>query len=394
MKKKSKNLYFTGMIAVILVSVYAISEFQIPKNSSPSRIHSSDFPESIPPVSLKPSTPELKITLAAAGDILAHRSIYTDACKGDFYNFKPMFLPIKQYLEKADLAFANQESVTGGAALGLSDYPRFNSPLELADAVKDAGIDVVSMANNHAMDRGETAILRALQHHDEIGMKYVGVHKERTSSPASAIFERNGIRVAFLAYTYGLNGMSLPKDKPFMVDLINKTKVKEDVARTKRLADAVVVSFHMGTEYQKMPNNAQKELFKWAAENGADLILGHHPHVLQPLEWITTSDGRRCLAVYSLGNFLAAQKLEQTNLYTGGILFVDFVKSAKGRFPAIRLQSPRFLPTYISHHKWRQYSIVPLDTVSKSELPQIDALYQELKLHMTQWIPELRFLPS
>lgn len=329
------------------------------------------------------------VKLAAVGDVLIHSSIYKDAKTKDGYDFKPMFEPIKRYIEAADLAMANQESMPGGEEIGLSDYPQFNSPYEIADALKDTGFDIVNLANNHTLDRGEQAITNAIQHMNSLGIVYTGAHVSVDDQVRIRTVEKKGIVFAFLAYTYGTNGIPVPKGKEYLVNLIELPKLKQDIEEARKQADVVVVNLHFGQEYVLLPNEEQKQVAHAAAEAGADIIIGHHPHVLQPMEWIETASSRKVFAVYSLGNFIAAQ--EGNRERTGGILQLEVVKTVKGREARIEVRQPAFIPTWITMTNWRGYHIVPLQEALESQLAQADTYRKEIQSHLNRWMPELQF---
>jgi poly-gamma-glutamate synthesis protein (capsule biosynthesis protein) len=328
-------------------------------------------------------------TLAAVGDVLIHSSIYKDARTKDGYDFTPIFSNVKRYIEDADLAVANQESMIGGEELGLSDYPRFNSPYEVGDALKDAGFDIVNLANNHTLDRGAEAVTNAIRHWRELGIIYTGAHLSEEDRRSMRIVDKNGISFAFLSYTYGTNGIPVPPDKPYLVNLIDLPAVADDIAQARRLADVVVVNAHFGQEYAAMPNEQQKQFARTAAEAGADIVIGHHPHVLQPAEWIETASGRRTFVAYSLGNFIAAQ--EGVRKRTGGILRLEVEKKVVGRESRIEIRRPSFIPTWVSMKNWRQFRIVPLSEAEDALLPDAKAYVEEIKNHMSRWMPELAF---
>lgn len=325
-----------------------------------------------------------QITVSAVGDVLIHDVVYNAARTGGGYDFRPMLKRMKPYFEKADIVFANQETMIGGAEFGLSSYPRFNSPFDVGDALADAGVDVVSLANNHTLDKGETAIMRATEHWTKLGITYVGAYRDEADRAKLRILEtKEGIRVAFLAYTYGTNGLPVPKGKSYLVNLIDKKRITEEMNRAKEAgADAIVLSLHFGDEYAREPNEMQEELVRFAADNGADVVLGHHPHVLQPVEWVKGKNGRT-LVVYSLGNFISGQlgKYKQT----GGMLTWDFIKKGDG---TVETANPRFMPTWVTYGKWTPE---PLYKIDQALMPNRDAVYTEMKQHMSKRMSELKF---
>ncbi|MED4603370.1 CapA family protein [Paenibacillus validus] len=340
--------------------------------------------------------PEQKASIAAIGDVLIHRSIYDDARTKSGFDFRPMFEKVRPALAAADVTVANQESITGGIGIGLSDYPTFNSPFETADALRDAGVDVVTMANNHTLDRGEKAVLQAIGHWRDLQVEYAGASESVNDRRRMRLVKRNGLKLAFLSYTYGTNGIPSPPGKSHLVHRLEPGVLTAEIREAKRLADAVVVSLHFGVEYQRLPNDEQKRLAKLAAVSGADLILGHHPHVLQPLEWIDNGrNGGRSLVVYSLGNFIAAQKQSDPHTRIGGILSADLQKvpgpgpEAGSIGSRIVVENVTFLPTYIRFKRWRGYRVVPLASVTEEELKDAPRVFKEVAAHMRRWMPDL-----
>lgn len=201
--------------------------------------------------------------------------------------FSPMLKKVEPYLSDATITTANQESMIGGLELGLSTYPTFNSPKEIGNSLKDAGVDVVMMANNHTLDRGEMAIQQAITHWESLDMMYVGAYKDHADQKQTRIIEtEEGISVAFLNYTYGTNGIPVPEDKPYLVNLIDQEQMAEDIAKAEAEADIMVLNLHFGNEYERVPNEEQKKLVQFAADHGVHAVIGHHPHVLQPAAWV------------------------------------------------------------------------------------------------------------
>ncbi len=329
-------------------------------------------------------------TLVAVGDILIHSSVWQDAKTDEGYDFKPMFELVKPYIEQADIAIANQETMIGGTELGLTGYPRFNSPYEVGDALKDSGFDIVSLANNHTLDRGEKAINNAIAHWNEIGMAYTGAYVSTEDKQRIRTIEKNGITFSFLSYTYGTNGLPIPEGKDYLVNLIDIEQMKEDVELAKQLADVVVASVHFGNEYEELPNESQKIIAQELAKLGVDIVIGHHPHVLQPVEWIEQESGRKTFVVYSLGNFIAAQDGLEREL--GGIVQIEVEKVTEGEKETITLKNPSFIPTLAYKKNYRNYKIIPLEDCGEEYLKQAEQVYESVKAHMNQWVVDLNFL--
>ncbi|WP_408007468.1 CapA family protein [Pseudalkalibacillus sp. A8] len=371
-----------SLFFVLLLNLGPFSETATKKNGA--QRGESTHAEATEP-NVPEAEPEEIITTAslmAVGDILIHDYVYNQAATGNGkYDFNPMFRLVKPYLESADITMANQETMIGGTEIGVSTYPSFNSPYEIGTTLKNSGVDLVTIANNHTLDRGEKAIMNALDHWDRIDMAYTGAYRSEDDQADIRLIERNDINFTFLSYTYGTNGIPVPESKPYLVNLIDIDLIKSEVKEAKRVSDVVVLSLHFGNEYERMPNEQQKLLASEAAEAGADIIIGHHPHVLQPAEWIENADGSRTFVVYSLGNFLSGQRRDYKDI--GGIVQVTAKKVVKGDEVAVSLEDPAFLPTWVD----RQYTIQPM-----FQLTEQQQTYNEIKQHMSQWIPDMQFI--
>lgn len=252
-------------------------------------------------------TPPPEIKLVMVGDILLHTPVAESGEQPEGgYDFSAIFANVKEEIQAADLALVNQEVIIGGAELGVSGYPAFNAPYELGDALMEAGFDVVLHATNHALDKGKRGILNCLSFWQENypDTAVLGIHDSRESQQEIYVYEQQGIRVAVLNYTYGTNGIALPEDMPYAVDLLEKDRVIADLQRADELADFVVVCPHWGKEYVLEQVKNQESWAEIFVENGADLILGTHPHVIEPIEQVTSENGNQAYVYYSLGNFV------------------------------------------------------------------------------------------
>ncbi|MDR6549938.1 CapA family protein [Paenibacillus qinlingensis] len=334
-----------------------------------------------------------KVTLGAIGDILIHDKVYLDAKQKDgTYNFKPIFEGVKALLQAPDILVANQETMIGGKEMRLSSYPTFNSPHEIGDALKYTGVDVVTIANNHALDRGEKVIQSALSYWDTLGIPYTGAFKSQNDRDNLRTLTKNGITFAFLSYTYGTNGISTPAGKPFLVNRIDDRQIRSDVEQAKPLADVIVVAMHWGNEYQRLPDKNQTALAHQLADMGVHILIGNHPHVLQPPAWVEGKNGHRTFVIYSLGNFLSAQ----INLYkqVGGMATVEVVKTTTSKTKQIEFSNPSFLPTYTYSQQGKQFQILSMDRLTNDQLPQASSNYQMIMKHMKTYIPELHMITS
>jgi poly-gamma-glutamate capsule biosynthesis protein CapA/YwtB (metallophosphatase superfamily) len=327
-----------------------------------------------------------KIKIGAIGDILIHDTVYEDAYDNNIYDFKPMFRHVKNELLEPDLLLANQETTLGGVELGLSSYPMFNSPVEVGEALLDAGVDIVSTANNHTLDKSEKGVMKSISNMEAAGLPYVGSFKNAQDQQKLRILNKYGIKVCYLSYTYGTNGIPVPFGKDHLVNLIDRELMKSEINRAKSQSDVVVMSIHWGNEYQRFPTDDQKELAQFLVDEGVDIIFGHHPHVLQPMDWLTAADGRKALVVYSLGNFLSGQMWDYKDI--GGLATVEISKIITPDRTEIILENPEFVPTFVSSTRQRDYKVVPLSAAGQYGLADAKNKYSEIMNHMTQFIKE------
>ncbi|WP_312093988.1 CapA family protein [Niallia sp.] len=321
-----------------------------------------------------------KITIAAIGDILIHDRVYNDARQGDYYNFDNMLNSISTELKKPDLLLANQETIVAGESFGLSGYPTFNSPHEIADSVKKAGVDIVTTANNHALDRGLQAQKLSINYLNQIDLPHVGTYLTKEDQNQLAIIEKKGIKVAYLAYTYGLNGISIPTGSEYIVNVIDKNRISKEIQRAKKEADVIVMAIHWGNEYERFPSNEQKELAQFLIDEGVHIIFGSHPHVLQPIEWLQGKNGQQGLVVYSLGNFLSGQDEEYRDI--GGMVTVTVIKEQRGKNSTITMENPSFYPTFVSSNEESDYKMHPLLDSQEAVNKYGPSIYTEIMDHM------------
>ncbi len=264
-----------------------------------------------------------------AGDIIIYYGNVRDAkscavAGGRMYNFLPMFDNVADQIASADIAFVNQETLMCGDGFEFSYYPHFNGPQDLGYDLMEVGFDVVNIANNHMLDKGESGLAATIDFWNGLeGVTMIGGYKDQNDYDTIRVIESNGIRVAFLAYTYFTNYLSLPAGSPLVVPYFDEEAAVTQLSRAKELADFVIVSVHWDAENTFTPTQIERDFSSLLAENGADAIIGHHPHVIQPVEWIEREDGGRTLCVYSLGNFAAEMKYDYNML--GGMISFDMV---------------------------------------------------------------------
>lgn len=277
-------------------------------------------------------SPSSQVTLLAVGDNLIHIEVVESGEQEDgSLNYDHLYSNLKDEISAADIAIVNQETILGGNDFKYSGYPVFNSPTEIGDALITAGFDVILQATNHTMDMGEKGIDHAIAYWKEHpGIVTLGINESQEDSEKITIIEKNGIKIAILNYTYSLNGYSLPADKPYLVNMLDKDKMEQDIRKAEKMADFTIVFPHWGTEYVYTATSSQEDLTSFYYDLGVDLVIGSHPHVLEPVEWIETEKDHKMLVYYSLGNFLSYQKEAPRML--GGIASVTITKDESGTY--------------------------------------------------------------
>ena len=281
---------------------------------------------------VEPIKEDINIKMTVIGDIMCHNSQYKDAYDGSTYDFSYVFDDIKDYISSADIAVGNLETTFAGKERGYSNYPRFNSPEQLAYNLKDMGIDVLCTANNHSMDTNYSGVVSTLDFLDDAGISHIGTSRTAEEQNQILVKDVNGIKIAFLAFTYGTNGIPVPSANSYCVNLIDKDLILKQLELAKaQEPDLICVNMHWGLEYQNVQNSDQEDWADFLFENGVDVILGSHPHVLQPMEkrTVTLEDGttKDCFVIYSLGNFISGQTKKNTR--TSIILNINFTKDGE-----------------------------------------------------------------
>ena len=295
--------------------------------------------------------PVQTVSFIACGDNLVHSSVYSDAQTlaagtDKEYNFLPMYDNVADIIQNADLAFINQETPFGGSSRPISGYPLFNTPEQMGDDLITLGFDIIGLANNHMLDSTAKGYENTIDFwNSKDGVTAIGGYKNKEDFENIRVIEKNGIKIALLAYTYSTNGLKLPQGSELVIPLYDDETIDRQTKKAKSLADVVIVSIHWGVEDQFKPNAEQKRKAKLMADNGVDVIIGHHPHVLQPLEWIDRADGGKTLCMYSLGNFLSGMMYSRNMV--GGILGFDLCKAPNG----VSVDNVCFIPTVSQYNK-------------------------------------------
>ena len=295
----------------------------------------------------KPS--DISFTLSAIGDIMCHNTQYIDAYNADTdtYDFSYVFENISLYTKTADICIGSLETTFAGEDVGYSSYPTFNTPDELAYELKDIGVDVLSTAGNHALDKGFDGLSRTIDVLNDADISHLGTYKSKEEQDKTLIKYVKGLKIAFVNYTYGTNGIPVPSDKQFCVNLIDENLMKEQIDRAKQEEpDIIIACMHWGTEYKTTQNSTQEDLADFLFKNGVDIILGTHPHVLEPMEkrTVTLDDGttKDGFVIYSLGNFIADQNAEYTR--DSIILNLDITKHSDGN---VTIDNYDYVPIYM-----------------------------------------------
>lgn len=323
-----------------------------------------------------------KLTLIMGGDALLHASVYNDAKQenGD-YDFSSMLKALEDVIPKYDLAFYNQETILGGKELGLSTYPAFNSPQEFGDNMLSLGFNLVSLANNHTLDRGEKAVRSSLAYWKDKPALTAGSYESFQTRNAPKILEKNGIKYALLAYTYGTNGIPVPKGKEYLVNVYTKAMLENDIRAIRKQVDLLIVSMHWGIEYEFEPSAEQKKYAKLLADLGVDLVIGTHPHVVQPVEYIGDT-----LVFYSLGNLISAQK--GTNKRIGMLGSVEIEKLENGKV-AIKNPKVELIYTYYNS-RFRDFKLMWFSELNNAILPDYKKIYKQYTNIITQGKSEIQ----
>ena len=322
-RKKDKVLRIFVVLIILIIGIY----FGYNKLLNNHNNISSDSK-----VNVDDNNHSTSISLIMAGDNLINDKLYNAAKKDDgSYDFKSMYSYIKDIVKNYDLAYYNQETILGGSEIGVSSYPAFNSPYEVGDATIDTGFNLVSLATNHTLDRGEKAIINSLNYwNNKSNILTSGSYLSNDDRNKVNIKEVNNITYTMLNYTYGTNGIKVPEGKEYLVNIWpctgnnpdNDTKyqeykevVKKDILRVRDKVDLLIVAMHFGVEYTHVPTNYQIDMAEFLSSLGVDIIIGTHPHVIMPITYINDT-----LVIYSLGNFLSAQDTNNDYNTTVGLL--------------------------------------------------------------------------
>jgi len=329
-----------------------------------------------------------KIRIAAVGDFLMHQAVLDSARDPGTgkYDFRGIFTGCRHYLEGPDFTLANLETRLAGPARGYSGFPLFNSPAELAENMRDLGIDLVTTANNHSLDMGRAGVPATLDNLDRAGLGHVGTYRSPGEKKKPALFEVGGIKLGVINYTQDTNGIPVPSDAGWLVNLIERDAMLRDIAGLKEAGCQFLIAYlHFGTEYQRQPNQFQRALARELFEAGVDVVMGSHTHVVQPLEWQRVNVGgreKKVLAAYCLGNFISNQRWRYSDC--GIILNLDIVRHREG---PPELAGATYTPVWVHTYRLEgslKYRVLPMEKSLRDYENKRDPLltqhdYQRLK---------------
>lgn len=311
------------------------------------------------------------------GDFLLHSTVWQDAQQADgSYDFTHMMSGIGDLAQGYDLKYYNQESILGGTAMGLSSYPTFNSPQEAGDAMVAQGFNLVSTANNHSLDKGAAGITSSLaywkQQEQQHGVHTAGTYLSWDDQRAIPVYEKNGITYTFLSWTYGCNGIVAPAGQEYLVN-VYPGRVDEllgQIRQAKAASDVVIVAMHWGTEYTFDPTAEQQTLAQQMADAGADIIVGNHPHVIQPVQRIG-----KAVCFYAMGNLMSGQEGEERLIGMAG--GVTVTKTVTGSNSSVSIGNVRADLLYTYHDaSYHDYQVIPFDRLDDAHLPGYQQIYQ------------------
>ena len=375
MKRKNKRKKVKKKLIIILLCVLsAILGFYIQR-----RINFVNEPVKVVYKTVNTEVAN-KASIVMVGDALMHMAVNNSYKTSSGYDYTNMFKYIKPIVSEYDLKYYNQETVLGGTSLGLSGYPQFNSPQQVGDAFVGAGFNLVSLATNHSMDKYYSTNGKTIKNSTDYWKKYeetviaAGMYNTQEDRDKEIIKEVNGIKYAFLSYTEQTNSLAVPSGRSYLVNVYNKDLVKKDVEKYKGKVDAIIVAMHWGEEYTHTPTSGEKEKAKYLASLRVNLIIGCHPHVIQPMTYIDDT-----LVVYSLGNFVSNQ--DGVARLTGLMASANIVKRTYHGKVTVKLEEPT--AEFIYTRKSEKHMVYPYSKLNDNILSGYKTYYDKYKKIMT-----------
>ena len=373
--KISVIFIFLVLLLIIVLGVFGYKHYLDNKNKKEVKKEE--------PKEVEKQPKEYSLNMIMVGDALIHYGLYADAktSKGG-YDFKPMLSNLKPIIQYYDLAYYNQETVLGGTKLGLSSYPMFNSPQEVGDAFIDCGFNLVSLATNHTMDKGEVGVTNSVNYwkkQKKNGIIATGQWTSQEERDTPHIYMKNGITYAFFSYTMWNNGLRTPVGKDYLSNEYSQEKAKEDIEKVRDKVDVVMVAMHWGTEYSMGVSAAQDKEAKYLSELGVDLIIGAHPHVVEPVEYINNN---KTFVIYSLGNFISDQNGNEK--LTGLMMEVTIKKIVNpDDTTKVTIESPKAQLVYTAASRGGGYNsnfkLYTYPKLTSKQLPNHENYYKQFK---------------
>ena len=370
-KKRKLIILVKGLIIILLIGIGIGLFFGYQKLTEQKKVEKEE-----PQITEEKETKqEYEANLVMVGDALIHSAIYEDAKTNTGYDFKPMLERIKPLLANYDLKYYNQETILGGTELGLSNYPRFNSPYEVGDAFVDAGFNLVSLATNHTMDKGEQGVLNSLNYwKGQQQVHTAGSYASFEERDQAPIYEANGITYSFFSYTTWTNGLNPEAGKEYLNNVYNEELARQDIERVRDKVDVVIVAMHWGTEYSTGVSAEQEQIANYLSSLGVDIIIGTHPHVVEPIDFIG-----KTMVIYSLGNFISDQ--EGIERLTGLMASITIHKTVEDGITTISLENPKaeLLYTHSDYARKRNFKVYPYTELMEELLPNYQNYYETYK---------------
>lgn len=371
-------LFFLLLVVIILLCIKKFNK----KSSSKKENNST-------PIVTTKKPREYEASLFMVGDALIHSGIYFDAKNSDgTYDFKPMLELIKPIAKNYDLRYYNQETILGGAEFGYSSYPRFNSPQAVGDAFLDAGFNLVSLANNHTMDKGEAGVINSVNYwKSKKDVVFTGQWTSQEERDEAKIYKINGISYAFFSYTTWTNGLETPTGKEYLNNVYSYEKASNDINKVRKLVDVIIVAMHWGIEYSLNVSQSQLNIANELSSLGVNLIIGAHPHVVEPVEYI--NDGKT-FVIYSLGNFISDQVgIERL---TGLMMEVKIKKRVEVDDTVnVSIVEPKaqLIYTKSALSGKKNFKVYPYPKLNNDLLPNYNSYYEKYKSVVSSKYPDL-----
>ena len=310
-EKELKKRMAAGVVALAVLVLALIAAITVGMNlSRKAKAEAAKEKAQQERLALEQEQEDNTIELLAVGDNIAHKTIRETGMRDDGpWNYDQVYAHVKEDVEAADLAVVTQETIFVEDRNNVSGYPTFGTPPEFGDALVNTGFDVVASATNHSLDKGTDSIEYTMnwwkENHPDISV--LGLHDSEEAASEIPVITCKDLKLAMLDYTYGLNGLELPQGKEYMVDVFDEEQAREDIRQAKELADVVIVVMHVGVEYDQDVDEETREWTDIFLEEGVDIVIGSHPHVVRTMETLTGEDGHKMLVYYSLGNFTSTQ---------------------------------------------------------------------------------------